>query len=112
VKCLIQDEQTFVKLIEDTKEVQKLDYEIMDLYRSQLVWLIQYCKRYSVPLPNMEVVLVLIKQAGVALEKRDSIIAEMLDQNEETTHPATPKDNTQQGNTTKKLVITSFLVMY
>jgi hypothetical protein len=97
----MQDDGTLALLIEETKEVQKLDYQIMDLYRSQLVWLIQHCKRYSIPLPNMTIALVFIKQAGIALEKRDAIIGEMLNQcNNSNTHSATPDKNTQQDNTT------------
>lgn len=57
------------KIINETKEIQKQTLELMDSFRSAFLWLIRYCDKNNIPLPDMDKFIELTKNAGLCLEK-------------------------------------------
>ena len=56
----------------DIQKIEKLadkTYELMDAYRTGLSWLLDYCDKNSLPYPDLDKALSLIRISGLALDK-------------------------------------------
>ncbi len=61
-------EQENNKILDHIEYLQKTNYELMDTFRTGLFWLIGYCERYDIPLPDLDRAKNLILISGFILE--------------------------------------------
>lgn len=54
--------------IEEIDKVQDLTYELMTAFHSGLSWLVRYCERNNLPLPDMDKARTLITTSSYVLE--------------------------------------------
>lgn len=59
-------------LIEEIKEVKKLqamNHDMLDFLRTQVAWLLEYCERNNIPLPDLSKAKLFFKTSGDILER-------------------------------------------
>ena len=49
------------------EELQSMNYEMLDYLRTQIAWLLQYCKKNLIPLPDFDKAMLFFKRSGKIL---------------------------------------------
>jgi hypothetical protein len=49
------------------EELQSMNYEMLDYFRTQIAWLLEYCKKNRIPLPDLEKAMLFFKKSGKIL---------------------------------------------
>jgi hypothetical protein len=53
--------------IDRIEELQSMNYEMLDYLRTQLAWLLEYCKKNRIPLPDFDKAMLFFKKSGKIL---------------------------------------------
>ena len=61
-------EQKNNRVLNQIEYLQQMNYELMDTFRTGLFWLISYCEKYDIPLPDLDRAKNLISVSGFILE--------------------------------------------
>ncbi|MFZ0895483.1 MAG: hypothetical protein WAZ77_13380 [Candidatus Nitrosopolaris sp.] len=46
------------------EELQSMNYNMLDYLRTQLTWLLEYCEKNRIPLPDLEKAMLFFKKSG------------------------------------------------
>jgi len=49
------------------EELQSMNYEMLDYLRTQIAWLLEYCKKILIPLPDFDKAMLFFKRSGKIL---------------------------------------------
>jgi|GEM_PF-1441933 hypothetical protein len=49
------------------EELQSMNYEMLDYLRTQIAWLLEYCKKNRIPLPDFDKAMLFFKRSGKIL---------------------------------------------
>ncbi len=61
--------------IREVKQLQALNYEMLDSLRNQLSWLLRYCESNSIPLPDMNKLISLFDKSSRVLDSRHDVMS-------------------------------------
>ena len=53
--------------IDRVEELQSMNYNMLDYLRTQLTWLLEYCEKNRIPLPDLEKAMLFFKKSGKIL---------------------------------------------
>jgi len=53
--------------IDRVEELQSMNYGILDYLRTQLAWVLEYCKKNRIPLPDFDKAMLFFKKSGKIL---------------------------------------------
>lgn len=70
------------------EELQKTNYEMLDYLRTHVAWLLEYCKKHNIPLPDLEKARLFFVTSGKILERNSPTESQQLFK--------TPDDSTEQ----------------
>jgi hypothetical protein len=71
------------------EELQAMNYDMLDYIRTCVAWLLEYCEKYNIPLPDLEKAKLFFKRSGVILEKHSP--TESQQRNKTTDNSTEPK---------------------
>ena len=55
--------------MERVEELQSMNYEMLDYLRTQLAWILEYCKKNRIPLPDFDKSMLFFKKTGKSLSE-------------------------------------------
>ncbi len=70
------------------EELQSMNYEMLDYLRTQLAWLLEYCKKNRIPLPDFDKAMLFFKRSGKILSDDHIQSSENHSSDEENAEPS------------------------